>query len=247
MIRKEKISVIIPCWNNESTIKRAINSTLNQTFLPLEVLVCDDGSTDKTKEIVKSIHSPLVKWLDAKNHSGRPAVPRNRGLKKSKGGWIAFLDSDDEWLPGKLEEQIFATRKTGCLAVCSNAYRKTNNSSRKTRYFDFPEKHLTLGNLLITNLVICSSMMLHHSIIKHAKGFPENNNLKSVEDYAFWLRIAAQTKILYLSQPLVIYDDNPQISIRSKVHTNYRLLKMRVLKNFLFWLVKNKYENIAHC
>lgn len=246
MTKRNEISVIIPVWNGEKTLDKAIESCLKQTLRPKEILVCDDGSTDKSKAIVKSFKSRRVRWIPGK-HSGLPAIPRNRGLKKAKGEWLAFLDADDEWLPRKLEKQIITTRKTGCLAICSNAYRKTNNADRKTHYFDFPEKHLTLGNLIITNLVICSSMMLHRSIIKHVGMFPENNSLRSVEDYAFWLRIATQTKIFYLNQPSVIYNDKPQLSIRSKIHTNHRLLKIQVLKNFLFWLIKNKYENIAHC
>jgi teichuronic acid biosynthesis glycosyltransferase TuaG len=134
-MKKNSVSVIIPCWNNESTIKMAINSALNQTLLPEEILVCDDGSTDKTEKAVKTFHSPLVKWLDTKKHSGRPAVPRNRGLKKAKGEWLAFLDADDTWLPDKLKEQIVAAEETRCLAVCSNAYRQKSISiSQKSAF-----------------------------------------------------------------------------------------------------------------
>ena len=233
---KSDISVIIPCFNCAATIKRAIKSVLSQTLKPLEILVCDDGSTDNTHAVVNSIRSPLVKWLNAKKHTGKPAVPRNKGLKKAGGKLLAFLDADDEWLPGNLEKQIAAAKKTRCLAVCSNAYRKINNKKQNKLYFNFPTKIFNLVNLLITNYVICSSMVIHRSLLKKTIGFSENNELISIEDYAFWLRIAAQTTIYYLDAPLVIYNDQFKTSIRSKVNKNPILLKMQVLKNFYEYL-----------
>lgn len=243
MIKKNGVSVIIPTWNNAATIKRAIKSCLAQTFLPLEILVCDDGSTDKSETIIKStIGSPLIKWIDGKEHSGKPAVPRNKGIKKSKGQWLAFLDADDMWLPDKLKRQITAVEQTKCLAVCSNAY-KVEGYRRKTPFFTTPQKLFTVNDLIKTNSVICSSMMFHHSLLKYAGWFPEDNKLRSAEDYALWLRIAAQTNIVYLSQPLVLYNDKPQLSIRSKVNQNHLTLRIEVLKNFLSWLNKaNKYH-----
>lgn len=238
MIKRNGISVIIPVWNGATTIKKAINSCLAQTLLPREILVCDDGSTDKTRIIVKSMHSPLVRWIGAKKHSGKPAVPRNRGLKKAKGEWLAFLDADDAWLPNKLKEQIAAAKKTNCLAVCSNAYRKIKGDIRRTLYFNFPEKRLTLGNLLITNFVICSSMLLHYSLLKKTGYFLQDNEAKGGEDYILWLRVATQTNIAYLKKPSVIYNDQPETSARSKVNKNPLLLKMQVLKNFLCWILK---------
>jgi teichuronic acid biosynthesis glycosyltransferase TuaG len=235
MTKTGKISVIIPSWNNAASIKKAITSCLNQTLQPLEVLICDDGSTDKTGAIVKSIHSTLVKWHPGKKHSGRPAVPRNRGIKKAKGEWLAFLDADDEWLPGKLEEQIAIAKKTKCLAVCSNAFRKIKDGSRKSLYFNFPDKHLNLGSLLVTNYVICSSMLIHRSLLKKTGGFPENKKLASVEDYALWLRVAGLSDIYYLKKPLVIYNDSPKTSIRSKVKRNPTLTKIYILKDFFSW------------
>lgn len=238
MTKRNGISVIIPVWNGATTIKKAIKSCLAQTLLPREILVCDDGSTDKTKIIVKSIHSPLVKWLSGKKHTGKPAVPRNRGLKRAKGEWLAFLDADDAWLPNKLKEQIAAAKKTKCLAVCSNAFRGTKGGNCKTLYFHLPEKHLTLGNLLVTNFVICSSMLLHYSLLKKTGYFPQDNGAKGGEDYLLWLRVATQTNIAYLKKPLVIYNDQPETSARSKVNKNPLLLKMQVLKNFLYWILK---------
>jgi glycosyltransferase involved in cell wall biosynthesis len=237
MIKKQGVSVIIPVWNNAKTIKKAVESCLNQTLLPLEILICDDGSTDESKKVVKSISSPLIRWIEGK-HSGKPAIPRNKGIKKSKGEWIAFLDADDVWLPNKLKSQITAMKQTKCLAICTNAYKKKKGVKEKKLFFEFPQKNLTLIEMLKTNFVICSSILLHYTLLKNVVGFPENKRLISVEDYSFFLRIASQTNIIYLNQPLVIYTDEPDKSIRSKIKTKPKLLKLFVLIDFIFWILK---------
>ncbi len=95
---RAEVSVIIPTWNAAATIKTAVLSALRQTYPPLEILVCEDGSTDNSKEIVESLNDARVRWLTGP-HAGQPAIPRNRGIRKATGQWLAFLDSDDEWLP----------------------------------------------------------------------------------------------------------------------------------------------------
>lgn len=94
--KQPSVSVIIPTWNRELRLKKTIESVLVQTLFPLEILVCDDGLTDNTFEIVKSLNHSKVKWILGE-HSGLPAVARNRGIRESKGEWLAFLDSDDWW------------------------------------------------------------------------------------------------------------------------------------------------------
>lgn len=97
-----QVSVVIPTYNRENTIESSVRSALNQTYPVEEVLVCDDGSTDHTESIVRSIEDDRVKWLPGR-HWGRPAPPRNRGLQVATGQWLAFLDSDDEWDNNKVE------------------------------------------------------------------------------------------------------------------------------------------------
>ena len=97
-----KISVIIPTFNRSKTIFRAIDSILKQTYKPYEIIVVDDGSTDGTKDLVINKY-PSIKYFYQSNNGVSKA--RNKGVHESKGEWIAFLDSDDEWLPKKLQEQ----------------------------------------------------------------------------------------------------------------------------------------------
>ena len=100
-----KISVIIPTYNRKHTLNRAIHSVLSQTSQPREIIAVDDGSTDGTKEWLAKMY-PAIRYIHQSN-SGVSAA-RNVGIKTAQGDWLAFLDSDDEWLPQKLERQVAA-------------------------------------------------------------------------------------------------------------------------------------------
>jgi len=113
------ISVIIPTYNGEDTIERAIKSVLNQKGdFDIEILVCDDCSTDRTLEIAESYQN--VKVFVNPYHTGGPNKGRNTGIKNAEGDYIAFLDQDDEWLPDKLEKQ-FREIESGAELVTSRS------------------------------------------------------------------------------------------------------------------------------
>jgi glycosyltransferase involved in cell wall biosynthesis len=99
------ISVVIPTFNRAGVLARCLASVLGQTLSPLEIVVVDDGSTDETADVVKAQASERIRYVRLPQRSGAQAA-RNRGIRESKGNWIAFQDSDDEWLPDKLERQI---------------------------------------------------------------------------------------------------------------------------------------------
>ncbi len=102
-----RVSVIIPTYNRAHSIERALQSAQNQTLKDIEILICDDVSTDSTKELIQTYikHAPRIKWLSALKNQG-PGASRNLGMKTAQGDYIAFLDSDDEWLPEKLGKQV---------------------------------------------------------------------------------------------------------------------------------------------
>lgn len=228
-----KISVIIPTYNRKNTIIRAINSVLSQSIQPHEIFICDDGSTDETEKIVKEIKDRRIKWLPGK-HTGLPAVPRNKGIKESKGEWLAFLDSDDWWFPKKLERQLLLAQHKGLLAVSSNCLliRQKNNFGKM---LNIRKNVINFLDLINTNYIICSSAIIHRSLLKKCKGFPENSSLKAIEDYAFWLRIATQTSFGYISHPLVNYSDNNK-SVRTQAPKTLIEQKVIVYANFLKWI-----------
>lgn len=100
------ISVIIPTYNRAQTIERSIKSVLNQTYRDIELIIVDDGSTDNTYDVLKSINDERMRYIYQENHGA--CVARNNGINHAKGEYIAFQDSDDIWHKEKLERQVFA-------------------------------------------------------------------------------------------------------------------------------------------
>jgi teichuronic acid biosynthesis glycosyltransferase TuaG len=234
----DKVSIIIPTWNRANTIKQAIDSALKQTLSPQEILICDDGSVDNTEEVVKSIDDPRIYWFPG-TRGGRPAIPRNRGIQVSKGEWLAFLDSDDEWLPNKLEKELALAKKLNCLAVCCNAKCYIPGKGIRDNLLSWNSESLTYYDLLKSNQVVCSSSLIHRSLLKTIIGFPEESGLKALEDYALWLRIATQTIWGYIDEPLVIYREDAANSARKDDSDVWTQRKV-VLKNFLIWVDSQK-------
>ncbi len=231
---KELVSVIIPTYNRREMLKIAINSVLAQTYTHFELLICDDGSCDGSKEMVECINDSRVHWIDGEN-SGRPAVPRNRGIKSAKGEWIAFLDSDDYWVERKLEIQIEEAKKQSVDAVCTNASLIRGNKLLKDLYFKTgTERLLSFKSIKNTNPIICSSMMLRSSVVKLAGNFPEDIKYKAIEDYALWFSASMLTDILYLAQPLTVYRDEPEESIRGEVSDSELHQHMKVVRHAIW-------------
>lgn len=209
------VSVIIPTYQRAHDLVRAVRSALAQTCDLLEVLVCDDGSTDDSAERIRAIGDPRVVWLPGP-HAGRPAIPRNRGMAAARGEWIAFLDSDDTWEPDKLARQFERLSRSKARFSCTNALRIVPGAIDHPLYFDRPPARLTFDDMLRMNHVICSSALVHASVVRKTGPFPEAIGLKAVEDYALWLRCAAFTDIELCPEPLVRYTDSPSTSVRQQ-------------------------------
>lgn len=227
--------MIIPTWNRSETVERAILSALNQTYPVFEVLVCDDGSTDNTAEIVRAIGDPRVKWIEG-DHAGRPAVPRNRGIKASTGDLIAFLDSDDSWFPEKLEVQVRALLERDFDAVCCNAYRDIGQENLG-RLISWETSDITFSDLLFDNRVVCSSVVVRRELLNKTGLFPESGGLRVGEDYSLWLRLTQFTKVIYLAEPFVLYKDDPKNSIRAQGPSAIKQ-KTRAFLNYFCWHIK---------
>jgi glycosyltransferase involved in cell wall biosynthesis len=209
------VSVIIPTWNRAETLVAAVYSALNQTYPVLEVLICDDGSTDDSRKLIASIPDNRIKWIDC-GRNGRPAPPRNRGAQESKGEWLAFLDSDDEWFTNKLEEQLKVLKMyPECLAISSNAQVISKDGKNKKRFHTTDRSLFHFKDLVSTNMIICSSALVHRTVFEKAGGFPEAERFKAIEDYVLWLKIAVYTNWRYIGDPLLNYLDHPTESIRA--------------------------------
>jgi len=227
------VSVIIPTWNRKCLLAKAVASVLNQRNVSVEVMVCDDGSTDGTAEMIAGWDDARIQLLTIKN-AGRPAIPRNRGIAAAQGEWIAFLDDDDIWFPHKLENQLTVAQKNGALAVCSNALRHIPGDKANIPYFASPPERLDFKTLCRCNYVITSSAMFHRSLLPKVIGFPEAERYIVGEDYALWLRVASLTSFVMLHAPQLIYRDSPETSIRSRGNSD-KESHQDVFLNWCIW------------
>ena len=241
------MTVIMATWNRAGDLPRAIASVTAQQST-IRLLVCDDGSTDDSRErFTERQWGDWAQWLPG-SHSGLPAVPRNRGIAAAEGTWVAFLDSDDEWLPHKSESQ---TRHIGRFgAACSNATRVDGAGRENERpYSSRRRTRITWHDLLRSNDIITSTVVVRTSIVRAAGGFPESPDLRALEDLALWLRIATYTDFAYVPECLARYKDHPAESIRGKVMLTEDEVYERVLSDFVEWAdatpEKQRYADVA--
>lgn len=227
---KTIVSVVIPTYNRDRYVAGAIRSAQNQTYKNIEIIVVDDGSTDDTSIIVKSLQQKdsRIKYLKVK-HSGLPALARNAGLRIAKGDWIALLDSDDLWMPGKLNNQLELARKYELDFVSSNAIVSKNG---KCYFQDKDSQYLQLEKLLKENIVLTSSVLVKSKIIKELGGFCEDQHIRALEDYELWLEIAAIYRCYFTNDTLLIYTTTSQDSIRNE-SLDHDIQKKTVFKSFI--------------
>ena len=213
------LSVIIPTYNRAALVRAAVDSALRQSVPPHEVLVCDDGSTDDTLALLRTVFAdvPKVKVLSLP-HSGLPAAARNAGIAAASGEWLAFLDSDDSWLPEKTARQWAAIQTKPALGlVCANAFVAEHGVDphvRPTLLREVPTGEVTLARLLEENVVITSSALAKRTLLVAAGAFSARQEVRSVEDYELWLRMATLAPVHYLDEPLVIYQNDTADSVR---------------------------------
>ena len=195
------VSVIIPTFNRERFLPRAMRSVLEQSFRDLELLVVDDGSTDGTGEIVKSLGDSRTRYFHQQNRG--VSSSRHLGIKEGKRKFCSCLDSDDEWLPRKLERQIeFLEENPGYDAVHTDELwirngRKINQKKIHRKYGGWIFPHC-----LPLCVISPSSIMLNREIFNETGFFRED--FPVCEDYEFWLRLASSRPILFINEALVI-------------------------------------------
>ncbi len=193
------ISVIVPTHNRQNLLRRSLNSVLQQKTPAAELIVVDDGSTDHTEAMINA-EFPSVKYL--KQPQQGVSAARNNGIRHAQSTWLAFLDSDDEWLPDKLTVQKQAITDNPNVKICHSDEIWIRNSRRVNPH----SKHQKKGGWIFQDcLPLCaispSSVLIHQSIFKTVGLFDEN--LPACEDYDLWLRITHQYPVLYIDQALI--------------------------------------------
>ena len=223
-----KISVIIPTFNRKKTLGRAIQSVSNQSLSPFEILIIDDGSNDGTKEWVKK--SPQdIKYIYQNNQGVSSA--RNKGIKYAYGDWIAFLDSDDEWLPNKLYEQVKAIGSNPEIKFFHTNEIWIRNGVRVNQM----KKHKKYGGYIFEKcLDICrvspSSVLIKKEIFDDIGTFDES--LRVCEDYDLWLRITSKYPVVFLDIPL-IYKYGGHAGQLSKVNDGIESYRIQSLEKII--------------
>jgi glycosyltransferase involved in cell wall biosynthesis len=195
-----QISVIIPTHNRAHVLARALESVQGQSYKPMETIVVDDGSTDDTSSLVQK-HFPDCRYLYQENRGVSGA--RNRGIEMATGEWLAFLDSDDEWLPDKLATQKASLEAAPAMKLCHTEEIWIRNGRRVNPM----KKHAKTGGYIFKNcLPLCaispSSVVIHRFIFEELGLFDET--LPACEDYDLWLRICSRYPVEFINSPQII-------------------------------------------
>lgn len=224
------ISIVTPCYNAEKTISETIDSVLSQTYQNWEMLIIDDCSNDKSKEIINNyvLKDSRIKYKSTSKPSGSPSLPRNIGIDSAQGVYIAFLDSDDLWLSDKLEKQIRFIENNKYEFVYSD-YEKVNyKGCRNNRVIKMPNTS-SYWDVLESCTIPCLTAIIARRLIGH-------HRFKSIpkEDFAFWLEILKQgTTAHNQGEVLALYREQP-VSRSSN--------KIKMVKNQ--WFVLREIEGI---
>lgn len=221
------ISVIIPTYNRAPFIGGTVDSVLAQTLGSLEVVVVDDGSTDGTTELVRSRYAaePRVRcvWQDNAERS----VARNTGIRMARGGWLAFLDSDDQWRPDKLAKQMAVLESDPSFIMVHCAYSRIDESAGVSEDVVIPDgEGLVSGNifwsLIEANPVSSATPVIRRAVVERCGGFTLNPRLLCFEDWDLWTRVAYHGRVAYVPEPLAIHRIHPGNTERPVTGAVYR-------------------------
>jgi|YelNatPaOPRAMG01_1025707.scaffolds.fasta_scaffold13008_6 glycosyltransferase involved in cell wall biosynthesis len=218
------LSVIIPTYNRAELLPKALESVYNQTFSDFEIVVVDDGSTDRTEESIARFlkNTPTrgnrLRYFYQRNQG--KSVALNRGMSEARGEWIAFLDSDDLWLANKLEEQFRALQQYAPQSqACFTDARYINNPALRDTAFEHARKHLPKPTGVITNLsefaanpfgFLFPTLLASYRVLSEVGEF--DPTLQVMEDLDFIFRLALRTKLCFVNAPLTLVDRTPHRS-----------------------------------
>ncbi|MYA66321.1 MAG: glycosyltransferase family 2 protein [Gammaproteobacteria bacterium] len=192
------VGVVIPTINRAHMLGQALDSVFSQTLQPQQVIVVDDGSTDSTADLVAGYSE--VSYLRQENRGVSAA--RNLGIRRCGCEWIALLDSDDEWLPEKLEVQFGALaenpgyRLIHCDEIWIRDGRRVNAANRHRKRGGWIFEHC-----LPLCVISPSAAVIEKGLLEEAGGF--NEGLPACEDYDLWLRVCSRYPVLYVDRPLL--------------------------------------------
>ena len=227
---KPLVSVVIPSYNRARVLRRSIDSVLGQSYKNIECIVVDDNSNDNTEDIIKSYNDKRLKYVKLSKNLGACRA-RNVGIEKSKGEYIAFQDSDDEWLPNKLEKQIMFMRIAD-VNFC--AFRRINGEKTERtpkEGFALPDGAALTKLLLYENFISTQTLLVKTNVLKRIK-FDES--LPRFQDWDLALRLSKEYAMSYCDEVLVnmyVQDD----SITKNPKKGFEAIR----------ILKDKYSNVV--
>lgn len=199
------VSVVIPTYNREATIEMSINSILNQTYKNIEIIVVDDNSKDNTCLIVEKLKEKydFIKYIKHENNKGGSAA-RNTGARFASGEFLAFLDSDDEWIDTKLEKCMNVFENNGDISMVYSDMILYNVKTGKEKINVSEEWEDKYKGILCKNIIGSTSLIvIKKNAFDKVKGFKEG--LPSCQDWDFYINVAKEFKIKKVNEPLLKY------------------------------------------
>ena len=192
--RRPCVDVVVPVFNGRKTIHTALQSVFaQQGSLVRRIIVVDDGSTDGTAGFIQGLCHPLIELVCTPNHG--VSMARNLGIDQSTAEWIAFLDADDVWMPGKLQAQLAAAQEHGAGFVCASVSTQQGTSAGR----------ISAGSLAHGNFIATSSVLVKRSVLHQIRPV-FTPRMSFAEDYLAWLKCLTLTPGYYLSTKLVEYN-----------------------------------------
>ena len=212
-VASDLVSVVIPVYNAERYIEETLASVLAQTYPQVEIIAVDDGSGDRSVEILRR-YGERVRVFTQQNAGA--AAARNRGVQEARGKWIAFLDADDLWVPDKLEKQLALKDRFQWSYADCEFMGGVNDGCRDS---DFTEKHQgwVIDKLVCGNFIGTSSLVIARDVFLEFGGFCEA--MSNIEDWELWLRIAPHYEIGFIDEVLCRYRIHPTSVSRNTRNT----------------------------
>lgn len=198
-MNNDLVSIIMPSYNTGGYIKNSIESVLAQTYENWELIIVDDCSTDDTDGIVRQFSDKRIRYLKNKKNSGA-AISRNYALREAKGRWIAFLDSDDLWLPEKLEKQIAFMENNGYSFSYTDYKIRWNGKNEDPRVYTGPD---VVNRKRMYRYCYFSTITVMYD--RNVVGLIQIADIKKNNDYAMWLQIIEKTNCYRFPECLSVY------------------------------------------
>lgn len=215
------VNVIIPVWNGEKTILRAVNSIIEQTYLNVEILIVNDASTDNTKTILDSLKEPRVRIINLDKNIGRSAA-RNLAIDRAKGEYVAMLDADDWSYQDRIKEQVAYINKYN-VSLCGTWAYLVDSSGNKSEWRQPTTTEEIRKTILRSNTFIHSTVMAKKTVLEEFGGY--NENIKWAEDYDLYLKISSKYPVGNV--PIILCEYTAPSGLKYSINEQWNKIKVK--------------------